>query len=102
MSVTWIDNQEEFESLVESVTRVVADFSAPAWCVPCQRLAPHFEAASDESDAVFVAVDVDNAQWAMLEYGIQGVPTIMLFENGKYVKHLKERTAPKLLAEINE
>jgi thioredoxin-like negative regulator of GroEL len=81
---------------------VVVDFTAPAWCRPCQQFSPHFDAASEKSeDTAFVAVDVDKAPWAMVEYGVQGVPTVMLYRDGHYVKNLQERTAVKLLSEIN-
>ena len=95
-----IESQEEFEKVVAENPRVVADFAAPAWCVPCIRFAPHFEKASEVSDAVFVHIDVDNNQWVTSEYNVLGVPTVMLFEDGKYVKHLESRTAPLLLKEI--
>lgn len=98
-----ITSQEQLENLILQENKtVVVDFAAPAWCIPCQRFAPHFEMASKKTDAAFAHVDVDKAEWAMVEYGVQSVPTVMLFKNGQYVKHLKERTAPKLLQEIEE
>jgi Thioredoxin domain-containing protein len=96
-----ITEHEELLDLLDTEQRVVVKFTAPAWCVPCQRFAPHFKTAAAKSDATFVAVDVDNAHWAMVEYGVQGVPTVVLFENGERVRDLKERTALKLLTELD-
>jgi hypothetical protein len=36
----------------------------------------------------------------MVRFGVQGVPTVMLYRDGEYVKNLQERTVIKLLAEI--
>jgi len=100
LSVEEINEQDALEEIIAGNDTVVVDFSAPAWCVPCMRFAPHFEKAAEKSDAKFVAVDVDKAEFAMVEYGVQGVPTVMLFKNGQYVKHLKERNVVKLLNEM--
>jgi thiol-disulfide isomerase/thioredoxin len=98
--VIWLESQEEFETLVANTPRVVIDFSAPAWCGPCIQFEPHFEKAAEKSDVTFVAVDVDKAPWAVNDYGVMSVPTVLLYENGEAVKNLKERNVVKLLAEI--
>lgn len=78
-------------------------FTAPAWCVPCQRFAPVYKTTAeyDKTDTTFLSVDVDNAPWAMADYGVQGVPTVVLFENGERVRDLKERTAIKFMSELS-
>ena len=88
-------------SILDSAHEVVVDFTAPSWCRPCQQFAPHFDSAADKSDATFVAVDVDKAEWAMVEYGVKGVPTVMHYRNGEYTQNLQERTVVKLLSEID-
>lgn len=99
--VLHITEQAELEKTLDYFPKVVIDFTAPAWCVPCQKFAPHYEAAARQADGVvFVAVDVDKAPWAMEDYGVQSVPTVMLYEDGKYVKNVLERTVIKLLGEI--
>lgn len=96
------EDQRILEDILSAHDRVVVKFTAPAWCVPCQRFAPVYEAvAPTEPDVKFVAVDVDNAPWAMADYGVQGVPTVVLFENGERVRDLKERTAIKFKNELN-
>lgn len=100
--VVLTDSREEFENIVSSNDRVVVDFTAPARCVPCQRFAPHFDKAAENSDGiVFVAVDVDKAPWAMTDYGVQSVPTVALFENGERTRDIKSRTVVPLLQEIS-
>jgi thiol-disulfide isomerase/thioredoxin len=98
--VEWIEDKDRLLTVLASSPDVVIDFTAPSWCIPCQRFAPHYEKAAGNSDAKFVAVDVDKAPWAMLDYGVQGVPTVMLYRDGKFEKNLQERTVIKLLTEI--
>lgn len=59
------------------------DFWA-TWCGPCQMLGPVFEEISTElKDINFAKADVDEAGEAATELGIRGVPTIVLFKDGK-------------------
>jgi thioredoxin-like negative regulator of GroEL len=107
----WIEDHEELKALfADDRYQVVVDFTAPSWCRPCQQFAPHYDKAAEsakfQSDVLgrtkFVAVDVDKAPWAMVGYGVQGVPTVTLFRGGESIATLKERTAVKLLAEIRD
>lgn len=98
----------ELKDLIETEDFLVVKFTAPSWCIPCQRFAPHYEAAAQSSSfhsdmmgrVTYAAVDIDHNDWAQHEYGIQGIPTVMLFAGGQYIKNLSERTAPKLMSEI--
>lgn len=100
-----VSDRSEFQDLLDTEDALVVKFWA-TWCGPCKQMAPHFEAASKKSDATFVAVDVDEADWAMVEYGIKGVPAVKIFRGGEYVKDIAtkpaDRTAIKLLSDINE
>lgn len=99
--VVVISNRDELVSLLNDNAKVVLKFTAPAWCVPCQRLAPHYKAAAEQSqDVVFASIDVDEHNGLAVEYAVQGVPTVLLYEDGLYVKDLKERTAIKLINEL--
>lgn len=99
----------ELRDLIETEPILVVKFTAPSWCGPCRQLAPHYEKAAESaavrSDmlgrATFVSVDLDENDWAAVHYSIRSVPTLMLYRDGQYVKNLQERTAVKLLAEIN-
>lgn len=85
-----IKNLTEFdfdgEVLKESKV-VVVDFWA-AWCGPCRMQAPILNDIADElSDKVKVCkVNVDECEKLALSYGIQSIPTLLFFKNGKLVE----------------
>jgi len=65
---------------------VVVDFWA-AWCGPCRMLGPAIEAevAKREDKLELVKVDVEAEQALAARYGIQSIPTVALFREGKPV-----------------
>ena len=97
--VTEIIEAGDLESLISSGEEVVIRFTAP-WCAPCRQLAPHMEKAAEKSEANFVYVDIDKAPWAVVDYGILSVPQVMLYRDGKYVKHIVGRTVIQILSEL--
>ena len=76
----------EFEQQVEQYQgRVLIDFYAP-WCAPCKVIAPLITQIADENSALKVLkINVDDAQELMIKYGIRGLPTLLLAEQGKVV-----------------
>ncbi len=78
-----VNNRDEFNELIKEGT-VLVDFFA-TWCGPCKMLSPVLEELSEESDVIIVKVDVDEAGPLAAQYGIQAVPTLMLFKNGQRV-----------------
>lgn len=69
--------------VLKSEVPVLVDFWAP-WCGPCRAIAPHVEALGTEyGDKIKVAkVNVDQNQGVASQYGIRGIPAILLFKNG--------------------
>lgn len=82
-------NETEFNEKIASGERFVADFFA-AWCGPCRAFAPVFSQAGDAAKkqnlpVSFVKIDVDNCPRVAEQYGVRGVPTIILFDKGQVV-----------------
>jgi thioredoxin 1 len=72
----------EFRAAVGDHHVVLADFYAD-WCGPCQMLEPVVERLAAETDAAVAKVDVDANQPLAGEYGVRGVPTLVLFVDGE-------------------
>jgi thioredoxin len=78
-------NDENFAEIIKKAEKpVVVDFFA-TWCEPCSMLAPVLEKVANDlkEKVILVKVNIDNAQKTAGEFGVEKIPTVMLFQNGK-------------------
>jgi thioredoxin 1 len=75
-----------FETIINSNNLVLVDFFA-TWCGPCQALAPVLKDVKSElgTQVSIVKMDVDKNQALASQYQVRGVPTLLLFKNGKQI-----------------
>jgi len=66
---------------------VLVDFYAD-WCGPCQMMEPAVEAIANDTDAAVLKVDVDQHQALAGEYGVQGIPTLLVFVDGELAERM--------------
>jgi thioredoxin 1 len=73
-----------FNQIIQSETPVLVDFFA-TWCGPCQMLSPILKQVKDSlgSKVSIIKIDVDKNQPIASQFQVRGVPTLILFQNGK-------------------
>ena len=97
-----INSKEEFENEIKEGL-VIVDFFA-TWCGPCRMLSPILEEVSEENPALKVLkIDVDEVGPLAARFGIQSIPTLILFKDGKQIAtRVGYQNKNQLLAFINQ
>lgn len=81
---------DKFEQdVLKSSEPVLVDFWAE-WCGPCRALAPKLEEIATEFKGKMkvVKVNIDENPNSPAKYGVRGIPTLILFKNGKNVDQI--------------
>ena len=75
---------ETFKQLINSEQPVLVDFHA-TWCGPCKSMAPELTrfAQNNSGKLRVIKIDIDKSPGTAQHYQIQGVPTLILFKEGK-------------------
>ncbi len=84
-SIEVTDDSFEAE-VINSTKPVLVDFWA-SWCAPCKMIAPSLEEISNElaQDIIIAKVNIDDNPMTPSKFGVRGIPTMMIFKDGKVV-----------------
>ena len=86
MAVITITKENFAQEVLQSEKPVLLDFWA-SWCGPCRMLSPIVDEVAEERGDVKVGkVNVDEQPELAGEFGVMGIPTLLVFEQGKLVR----------------
>lgn len=85
-NVTYVTDDTFEAEVLGSDIPVLLDFTA-TWCGPCKRIAPLIDQLADKTSGQLKVckLDIDRNPRSPMQYGIRGVPTLMLFDGGEKV-----------------
>lgn len=101
MSVKTLTEENFNSEVLEATGVVMVDFGAE-WCAPCKVLEPIVTSVAAEVSFKVVKVDVDDCPTVASKFGVRGVPTIMIFKDGKVLKSIVGVTSKAALIKFGE
>ena len=88
MTILNVEDKNFKEKVLEADRPVLCDFWAE-WCGPCKSMHPIFTRMAKKYKQVrFARVNVDNAQDIAMRYGVQSIPTFIMFKNGEIANQM--------------
>ena len=75
------------QEVLNSKEKVLVDFWA-TWCGPCKMIAPELEkfAEKNQGEIKVAKINIDDFTSIAIEYGVEVIPTLLLFKDGEVVK----------------
>jgi thioredoxin 1 len=91
------------QDVLSSSKPVLIDFWAE-WCAPCRMLAPTVEAVAEkyQENAKVYKLNVDDNPMTAQRYGIKGIPTLIVFKDGKEQERIVGATSAQTISRMLE
>lgn len=87
--IKYIDEKNFKTEVLDSKNAILVDFFA-TWCGPCNMLSPVLENISNtRADFDIAKIDIDKLRDIAIDYGIEVVPTLLIFKDGKEVSRIE-------------
>lgn len=102
-SIIPVDESNYELEVDQSTMPVVIDFWAP-WCGPCLALMPTIEAVAGlyQGKIKVVKINVDENKSIFAKFGVRGIPYLVVIEQGKPPRQIKQHTRTRLAMEFDE
>jgi len=84
MGLIHVTDSDFEKKVIKAAAPVLVDFGAD-WCGPCRLIGPLLEELAPEYEGrlTIAKLDVDKNRETAIKYGVQGIPSLILFKDGK-------------------